>query len=665
LVSTGTERAVRHLASANLLNKARARPDLVRAVLRKASADGLGATVTAMRSRLDEEMPLGYSGVGVAVTVGSAVPGVRPGMRVATASAGHGDYQIVPGLLAVPVPDDVDDVAAAFGAVAGVALQGIRQADVGVGSCVVVVGLGLVGQLTMRLAGAAGLTAIGVDLREWPAHLAHAAGAAGLVERGEQTTAEIMELTRGRGADAVLITAATGSSEPIRRAARIARDRGRIVVVGDVGLELDRRPCYERELELRFARSYGPGRYDRTYEEWAVDYPVGHVRWTAARNIETYLDLVARKSVSVSDLVTHVFSVDDAAKAYEVLETDPRVLGIQLTYTAPDHIDREVIRVAAPPRLGRTTAGIVGAGHYARATFLPALRDAGWADDLVAVTSASGASASFLARRHGIEQLLGSVDEMLACDGIATVFILSRHDSHADLTVRALDAGKHVFVEKPLALTNHELDAVVSAYNRNRGDLFVGFNRRYSPAITNARAALSVYTGPLAITYRVNAGPVPASHWYNDRRQGGRILGEVCHFVDLASWLVGSQPCSVHAVGSGHGELALDPDVAILLGYTDGSTAAVSYSTAGHASTPKERLEILGRGRTVVIDDFRSLVIDGRRVKGIGRDKGHAELLRRVRAALASGERSTIDTDSAIGTTATMLDVLAALGSVR
>jgi predicted dehydrogenase len=535
---------------------------------------------------------------------------------------------------------------------------------VGIGSCVVVVGLGLVGQLTMRLAAGAGLTAIGVDLRDWPVHLATTAGTTGLVERGEQTTNEIMELTRGRGADAVLVTAATGSSEPIRRAARIARDRGRIVVVGDVGLELDRRPCYERELELRFARSYGPGRYDRTYEDWAVDYPIGHVRWTAARNIETYLDLVARKRVSVSDLVTHVFSVDDAEDAYRVLETDPRTLAIQLTYSAPVQADREVIRVATPPRPGRTAAGIIGAGRFARATFLPALRDAGWADDLVAVTSAGGASASFLARRHGIGHVIGTVDDLLSCDGIGTVFILSRHDSHADLTVRALDAGKHVFVEKPLALTSSQLDAVVAAYNRNQGDLFVGFNRRYSPAITHARTVLAGHAGPLAITYRVNAGPVPATHWYNDRRQGGRILGEVCHFVDLVSWLVGRQPCSVHAVGGGLGELILDPDIAILLGYADGSTATVSYSTAGHASTPKERLEILGRGRTVVIDDFRSLFIDGRRVRGVGRDKGHTELLRRVRAALVSGDRFTADTGSAIGTTATMLAVLAALGSI-
>ncbi|MFI2711447.1 bi-domain-containing oxidoreductase [Micromonospora sp. NPDC018662] len=668
LLSAGTERAVRELASASLLRKARARPDLVRQVLHKARTGGVRSTITAVRSRLDEDMPLGYSAAGVVVAAGVASDGLRPGMRVATASAGHAEYQVVPGLLAVPVPEAVSDQAAAFGAVAAIALQGLRQADVGVGGSVAVVGLGLVGQLAVRLAQAAGLTVIGVDLRDWTAELAAENGAVGLVEAGAATTERIMEITRGHGVDATLITAATSSSEPISRSALISRDRARLVVVGDVGLDLDRRQFYERELDLRFARSYGPGRYDRSYEEWGVDYPVGHVRWTARRNIEAYLDLVASGRIAVDDLVTHVFPVDAAAAAYDVLASDSRALAVQLSYDAPAQSSRQPVTVA--PRRGTSSprAGLIGAGNYARATFLPALTSSGWADHLAAITSAKGLSARHLAERNGIGLVLPTAEDLLGRDEIDTVFVLSRHDSHADLVVRALDAGKHVYVEKPLALTQQELDDVRSAYHRNTGHLFVGFNRRYAPMVAQARLALAAGSGPLTITYRINAGRLPAAHWYHDRRQGGRIRGEVCHFIDLVSWLVGAQPEAVHAVGVGRGEAGLEEDVSVLLGYPDGSTATISYCTGGHERTPKERLEILGRGHTVSIDDFRRLDIDGREARRVAAGKGHHEMLAHVRATLAQDSGDEAALEASIGATSAALAVVAALtgaGSAR
>ncbi len=628
LLSAGTERALRKLASASLLQKAKARPDLVRQVVAKARAEGVRSTVASVRSRLDEDMPLGYSAAGVAVSVGPAVDGVRPGTRVATASAGHAEYQVVPGLLCVPIPDAVSDEAAAFGAVAGIALQGLRQADVGVGGTVAVIGLGLVGQLATRLAVASGLNVIGIDLRQWTAELAGSAGAVGLVEAGQPTTDRIRDLTRGRGVDAVLLTAATPSSEPVTRATEITRDRGRIVVVGDVGLELDRRPFYEHEFELRFARSYGPGRYDRSYEEWGVDYPIGHVRWTEGRNIEAFLDLVASGRLTVDDLVTHVFDLGDATKAYEALD-DGHALAVQLSYSAAASQSHEPVRLRPRRLTSDLTAGIIGAGNYARATFLPALKAAGWADDLYAITSAKGLSARHLAERNDIGLVMPTAESLIALDEVQVVFILSRHDSHADLVVKALDAGKHVFVEKPLAITEDELDRVQAAYERNDGHLFVGFNRRYAPATGRAQEVLRDGSGPLAINYRVNAGRLPDAHWYKDRRQGGRIIGEVCHFIDLAGWIVGSAPTVVHAVGSSRGEAALEEDVTILLGYADGSSATIIYSTGAHPGTPKERIEILGRGHTIVIDDFRHIVVDGQAVRG-AEGKGHIESLRRI-----------------------------------
>lgn len=661
LLSAGTERAVRQLASANLLEKARARPDLVKQVIKRARTEGIASTVGAVRTRLDEDMPLGYSAAGVVIAAGEAVAGLRPGMRVATASAGHADYQVVPGLLSVPVPDGVTDAGAAFGAVAAIALQGLRQADVGVGGSICVIGLGLVGQLTVRLGLAAGLDVIGIDLREWTAALATSVGATGLVEAGTDTTEAVRALTRGRGVDAVLLTAATPSSAPVQRATDVVRDRGRLVVVGDVGLQLDRRPFYEHELEVRFARSYGPGRYDRSYEEWGVDYPIGHVRWTEARNMEAYLDLVARDRLQVEDLVTHVFPLDDAAEAYATIESDDSALAVQLSYESPAEVVRAGVELT-PRRTGtRLAAGVIGAGTYARTTFLPALKAAGWSTALAAVTSSGALTARHLAERHGIARVLPSADELIQDSDVDVVFVLSRHDSHADLVVRALDAGKHVFVEKPLALSEDELDAVQDAHRRNSGQLFVGFNRRYSDAVVRTRAVLSAGRGPLSVDYRVNAGRLPDTHWYKDRRQGGRLLGEVCHFIDAANWIVGAPPTIVHAVGAPVSEALLTEDLAVLLGYPDGSTATITYTTGAHPGTAKERLEVLGRGHTVLVEDFRELHVDGKRVKELAAGKGHEAGLRTFRRQLGGQEDDARDLAASLATTRASLQALASL----
>lgn len=661
LLSSGTERAVRELASAGLLQKARARPDLVRAVLHKARTDGIGNTVQSVRARLDEDMPLGYSATGVVVSVGDAVPGALvPGRRVATASAGHAEIQLVPGLLAVPVPDGVTDQAAAFGAVAAIALQGLRQADVAPGGTVVVVGLGLVGQLTARLALASGLDVIGVDLREWTTELVTTAGGLGLVETGDDTTGAVRSRTRGRGADAVVITASTPSSDPVMSSCARVRDRGRIVVVGDVGLDLARTPFYEKEIELRFARSYGPGRYERSYEEFAVDYPVGHVRWTEGRNIEAYLDLVDRGRLAVDDLVTHVFPVEEAEKAYATISSDPRALAVQFTYDLDTAAVPERIVLGPRSGAGGGGVGIVGAGNFAKVTFVPALKRAGWTD-LVAVASSGGLTARHLAERHGIAIVCPDVDDLLTLDEVGTVFVLSRHDSHAELATKALRAGRNVFVEKPLALTRDELDDVLDALHGTDGHLWVGFNRRYSEAVRRTIAVLPPEGGPLVANYRVAAGRLADSHWYKDRRQGGRLLGEVCHFVDVISWIIGSAPVQVTAMGSAGAEALLQENLVVTLAYGDGSLATVTYAEHGHASTSKERLEILGRGHSVTIDDYTSLTVDGRAVRLTNPGKGHLENLVRFGDVVRGAANGAADLRMSIATTAAMLDAAASL----
>ncbi len=662
VVSVGTERAVRELASASLLKKARARPDLVRQVISKAKSEGLGATRRAVQTRLQDEMPLGYSAVGRVVAVGAAVAGIAPGDRVATASAGHGDYQLVPGLLAVPVPQGVDDKSAAFSAVAAIAIQGLRQADVAVGGTVAVIGLGIVGQLTVRIAIAAGLNVIAVDLNSRLVDIAADSGAYGLVEKGDETTSAAIARSRGRGVDAVIVTAATRSSAPAMRSTEILRDRGRLVIVGDVGLDLKRTPFYEKELEIRFARSYGPGRYDRTYEDFAIDYPIGHVRWTEARNMESYLDLLASSRLQVKDLITHTFDIDDAISAYEVIGGDAGALGVQFRY--PNEAQGEPVR-SIELKVGTQTrglnmdgeeiiAGLVGAGGFAQATLLPAFTGAGLRVP-IAVTSAGGTSARRIAEKFGIGLVVSDVPQLVEIPNLNTVFIASRHDSHAELTCLALEAGKHVFVEKPLALSDEELDAVLDARARNSKVVWLGFNRRHSAAIVSARKVFGAKPGPISISYRVNAGTLPEKHWYHDRRQGGRLLGEVCHFVDTSNWIAGQTPTSVMVMGDAKGEALLQENLMILLRYPDGSTASIAYSAEGSPRTSKERIDIFGGGRTVEIDNFTELMVDGSKVKLNKPDKGHAANLREFREAVRLNSVDHPEVIASIETTRVML----------
>ncbi|MBW3615603.1 MAG: bi-domain-containing oxidoreductase [Actinobacteria bacterium] len=658
LVSAGTEKAVHQLASASLLQKAKARPDLVRQVLKKARTEGIGATVRTVRDRLDEDMPMGYSGAGVVVEVGSAVQGVRPGDRVATGGAGHAELQVVAGLLTVPVPEGVDDESAAFATVGAIALNGLRLADVGPGAKVAVIGLGLVGQLTVRLARAAGCQVAALDVRQWPVDRAREQAQLSTVDAGD-TTASLLEWSRGRGADAVIVAAATKSSDPMRRAAELARDRGILVLVGDVGLELDRRPLYERELQLRVARSYGPGRYEQAYEDLGIDYPAGQVRWTEGRNLEAFLDLLAGGHLTVGDLVTHRFDFDRALEAYTLLEGDEPYLGVELVYTASPSPVPSRRATTGPIAAAGAGIGLIGAGAFARGVLLPGLQAAGFTR-FVTVTSASGLSSASLVDKGTFSEAAPTAEAVIDHPDVGVVVIATPHATHAALVEQALEAGKHVFCEKPLALDEDELSAVITAWRRSGSALFVGLNRRFSPPVAALRDTLG-HGGPLQIAYRVNAGPVASGHWYRDRRQGGRLLGEVCHFVDTCAAVVGAPVVSAYATGSGREEALLDPDVTLALRFADGSQAAITYASGGHAATSKERMEVLGRGHTALLNDFTRLEVDGRSIWSGPQDKGHRALLQRFHSAVNDGAGDAELTEAFLGSSAA---TIAAAGSL-
>jgi predicted dehydrogenase/threonine dehydrogenase-like Zn-dependent dehydrogenase len=690
VISPGTERAVTALAQSSLLAKARARPDLVRQVVRKARTEGFGATAQAVRGRLAEDLPLGYSAAGLVVEAGSAVSGLRAGQLVATGGAGkasHAEFQAVPGLLCAAVPHGVSAQDAAFTTVASIALHGLRQADVGPGAKVVVIGLGLVGQLAGRLAMATGCDVAGIDPSGHARIVAAQSGIMAVDELGDPTTNRVLAWSRGRGADAVLVCAASQSSTPVTRAPALCRDRAAVVIVGDVGLNLDRTPFYERELSLRFARSYGPGRYDPSYEAWGVDYPAGQVRWTEGRNFEAVLDLIATSRLRVSDLVTHRFDIGDAPAAYGLIEkrSEP-FLAIQLTYPkapaeeAPVMIRPRVSSEGSPTATSSPASstsanssaggsppgvGWIGAGAYSTGTLLPAFRRAGF-KRLVAVTSASGITARRAAERYRFEKAVSGAFPVIDDPDVSVVVIATPHDSHAELAKLALKDGRHVWCEKPLALTMDQLSEIEAAWEASGRQLMVGFNRRFSPAVMVARNWLAEMSGPKFLVYRVAAGPVPDGHWYTDRRQGGRVLGEVCHFVDTAQALIGAdieETVSVLA-GDGHGRRGGDGravpgnDAVVSLRFADGSLATICYGSS-LPSAGKEWIEVTSGSRQLIINDYRCAKLDGKILWRGRQDKGHRACAAEFRQAVTGG--AALPTRAMLATTHATIQ--AALGS--
>jgi len=617
LISAGTERMLVDFGRSSYLEKARKQPDKVRMVLDKAKTDGLGATIEAVRSKLAQPLPLGYCNVGVVIQAGSDVTEYKIGDRVVS-NGPHADIVRVGKNLCARIPDGVTDEAASFTVIASIGLQGIRLAEPTLGEAFVVIGVGLIGLLTVQLLRAHGCRVLAVDFDQQKLELARRFGAEICnPARGEDPVAVGLAFSRNNGADGVLITASTSSSDPVTHAARMSRKRGRIVLVGVTGLELNRSDFYEKELRFQVSCSYGPGRYDSKYEEAGQDYPYGFVRWTEKRNFEAVLDMLASGRLDVEPLITHRYAFEDAAQAYEALTADKSALGILLKYSSPlESRTCQFVPLSTPSefRSEQPVLGVIGAGNYASRMLIPALKAAG--AQFHTIVTSGGISGVIHGTGAGFAEASTDEVRLLENPTINSVVIATRHDTHASFVTKALRARKHVFVEKPLAIDQAGLDAVMDAYAQAVNDhtglqLMVGFNRRFSPQVVKIKDLLSSIRESKSFLMTINAGAIPPEHWTQDVAiGGGRIIGEACHFIDLMRFLAGCKISSVQAsrMGDASSMVVKEDKASITLSFEDGSFGTILYLANGHSSFPKERIEVFVGNRVLQLDNFRKLI---------------------------------------------------------
>ena len=659
LVSAGTERATVNLAQQSLIGKARSRPDLVKRVVETVKREGLSAAVRKVQSRLDQWKALGYSCAGTIIEVGEGVTGLSVGDRVACGGqdyASHAEEVVVPQNLCAKLPEGVALEHAVFTTLGAIAMQGVRQADARLGESVAVIGLGLVGQLPVQILKAAGCVVLGIDVSAEACELAARCGCDAVATRTsgdiERTAAR---LTNGFGVDAAIITAAAPTNDPIELAAKICRERGRVVMVGVTGMELPRGPFYEKELEFRLSRSYGPGRYDPLYEEKGVDYPIGYVRWTEQRNMEAFVQLLAGNRVDVAPLMTHTFAIGDAPKAYELItgKTEERFVGVLLKY--PERVEQasrlfgmegtgQAGRLSNNPaaRHSSVVLGVIGAGNYAQGVLLPQFK-ANADVTLRMVCTATGVKAEKAKEKFGFETSTTNWRDVLADKAVNAVLIATRHDLHAQIVCEALQAGKTVFCEKPLCLRGEELDEITSTIQKSGNSrLMVGFNRRFAPFAARARDL----AGPLVMRYRVSVQPLPSDHWINDPETGGgRILGEVCHFIDFLRFTARSRVVSVFAQGFGR------ENVQVALRFADGSVGSIDYFNVADTDLKKEHVEVFAGGKHVIEDDVR--------------EKGQAEEVRQFVRAVKTGGLMPIPLEEIVDSTRATLAVLESIRTGR
>ncbi|MBI3760393.1 MAG: bi-domain-containing oxidoreductase [Chloroflexi bacterium] len=674
LISSGTE-SMAAAGGGSLIKQAARRPDLVMRALRFGASQGYRAMFSLVRSASGQWFPTGYSAAGTVIEVGAGVAGFSVGDRVACAGAGyanHAEFVAVPHNLVVKVPDANSLKEASFTTLGAIALQGVRRAEPTIGETVVVAGTGLIGLLAVQILRANGCRVIATDLSEARLALARSLGVEHVVNAGGDPVKTVLQITGGDGADAVILTAGTKSSEPINQAFKMCRERGRVVVVGAVGMELERTDFYNKEIDLRISRSYGPGRYDRRYEEQGLDYPLGYVRWTENRNLSAFLDLVAEKRVGVTSLITDEFSIDDASAAYQkVLNGGPPTIGVLLTYPGADrdtvadkvyHLPTSLVTRHPTPdtRLG---LALIGAGQFAKAVHMQNLKAMSAEVSVRAVVSGSGGGARQAAEALGAAVATTDYAEVLRDPSVAAVLIATRHNLHAAQCLAAAEAGKHIFVEKPLGLTVEECRAVAEAVEKAGVLLTVGFNRRFSRFSLAVKQALERVPGPRQIICRANAGPLPKTHWTLDPEEGGgRIIGEGCHFFDLMAYFVGAEPISITAQPAGDSP----DDVAAVVRFADGSLGTLIYTGLGDPMFPKERIEIFAGGGVAVIDDFRAVTFSGLRgksVRGGGQDKGHRALLAHFVSAARGREKLEITARDGLIATACAVAANASLKS--
>jgi len=658
LVSAGTERNLVSFAEKSLIGKAQSRPDLVKQVVEKAKREGLLTTFETAMNRLDQPMALGYSSSGTVIEAAPDVTGFKPGDRVVCAGGGHAvhaEYALIPKNLIAHLPENVDFESAAFATMGSIALNGIRLADPQIGEKVAVIGLGLLGLITSQLVRAAGCDVFGMDISAPRVAFARRLGFN--AHTNQLVAAGYLALTRGRGFDKILICADTPSDETVNLAGQIARDRAHVISLGVVGLHIDRKLYYEKELFFQVSRSSGPGRYDLAFEEQGHDYPLGYVRWTEGRNLEAFVDLLSAGKIDMLPLVTHRFSIDQAPRAYDLItgKLNEPYLGVLLTYPpARGKLAHKIQLAAASHQIAPVSSpvlGIIGAGNYANAVFLPAVKKTGGVR-LAGVATSSGLSAHHTARKFGFAFASSAVEDVLAKNDINVVAILTRHNSHAALSLKALRAGKHVYCEKPLAINKPELDQIARLLQQKKHScLSVGFNRRFAPMSVALKAFFANSAEPFFVNYRVNAGFIPPSHWLHDPEQGGgRLVGEGCHFIDFLCFLTGRRPLEISAAAlPDQGKYSLD-NFLVTIKFEDGSLGTLSYLANGSKRFGKEYVEVFNGGKIGILDDFRSLqLIDENRTtiqkSTLRQDKGHQAAWKAFLTAIRAGSSEPIPYD--------------------
>jgi predicted dehydrogenase/threonine dehydrogenase-like Zn-dependent dehydrogenase len=666
-VSVGTERVAARYGQMSFMQKAKEKPEQVKKVLESFVQNGINTTLERVKNAMEKLNYSGYSSSGVVDQVGPNVTEIKVGDRVACAGGGyavHAEFCCVPKRLIVKLPDSVSHENAAFATIGAVAMHGFRTGDAAVCERVAVIGLGIIGQLLCQIADAAGSDVIALDIKQSRVQLATGSGTIRGITIGAGTEVnEVLQLTNGRGADIVFICAATNSSEPVHLAAQIARDRGRVVIVGDVGMSLDRQILYDKELDVRVSRSYGPGRYDREYEEKGLDYPYPYVRWTEQRNIESFLELIAKGKINFTNLITHRFPVEEAETAFNLFvapgSEDP--IGVLFSYNQTVTTDgSQSVRLQLPHKkqsyeISAVRLGFIGPGAFARNVLLPALMKQNVVN--VAVAATTGLASTEVAHRYKFSYITTDIEKIFTDSDINTVFISTRHNSHAALVVRGLDAGKNVYVEKPLATSVTEVTEVCNAFGRSKGTVMVGFNRRFAPFSQRVKKLLSNVTPPV-IMMRVNAGAIERTHWsMSEDEGGGRIIGEGCHFIDLMQFFAGAHVTSVYAQAQ-RDSISLEQDVCATLSFQNGAIGTLVYTSKGDSRYPKEYIEIFWNGNVAVINDFKelTLLINGKTQKVKSRqDKGfEAEMAAFVHHLEGKGECPILFDDIINSTLATI-----------
>lgn len=667
VVSAGTERMLVEFGKANMIDKARQQPEKVKQVLDKVKTDGLAPTINAVKTKLDQPLPLGYSNAGVVIAVGKGVDEFQVGDRVIS-NGNHAEIVSVPKNICAKIPEGINDEDAAFTVIGSIGLQGIRLAQPSLGETFVVTGLGLIGLITVQLLKAHGCRVLALDFEKNKLELAMQFGAEVVdLSTGLDPVEVAKQYSKGRGVDGVIITASTKSNEPVHQAAQMCRKRGRIILVGVVGLELLRSDFYEKELTFQVSCSYGPGRYDTNYEEKGQDYPFGFVRWTEQRNFEAILDMIADKKVNFEPLITHQYKIEEAVEAYKTLSEDKTSIGILLKYPEKEieyqaQYTVPLINKQNINRSGKAVVGFIGAGNFTNQVLLPAVK--GTDAQLKTIASSGGVNGVHVGKRFEFEETTTYTDAIYNDSDINTVFVTTRHNSHAELVKKAIQSGKHVFVEKPLCLTRDQLQEI-QQLDFSKQMLMVGFNRRFSPHVKKMKELLSTVTEPKTMVFLANAGYIPLDHWTQDHDVGGgRIIGEACHYIDLLRYLVGSPIIDVQAamIGDIPGVEIREDKMTITLLFQDGSLGTIHYFANGHKSFPKEKLDVFAGGKVLSLNNFKTLEGYGwsnfKKMKLMNQDKGHKDEVKAFIDAVKNGGNQPIPLEEIFEVTKVTFDVM-------